>query len=194
MRLRTRLVAGASVWLIALMPAAAAAQDDAAALAPAYFSGTMSEAATFPEPLEVEVPETVSPGGGHDAVDAVFEGLTVETTDPRMAGVLDMALSSAHRNTGEGFVQASNIEYVLRNDAGAWTGSGLEYIAIADGPQGAQLASLTGTGAYEGLNAIVSVRFVDGQNRWEGIIYAGELPPPSDFDGSADARAAITQE
>lgn len=194
MKTKSPLVAGMAIGLLAVMPAVATAQGEgSASREPAYFTAAMGMAEGFPEPFEAPIDDSVSPGGGYDAVDAVFSGISLESSDPRMTGVMSMAISSAQRSVDDaGFVQAERYLYHVENDEGTWTGPGTGFIAIADdGPKGEQVGSLVGHGAYDGLYAVVTVNFTDAGEELEGIIYAGELPPSSDFDGSLEGRAAL---
>lgn len=187
--MRSRLVAGAAIGLLAVTPAVGSAQDDLATREAAYFTAVMGMPEGFPEPQMVDADPAVAPDGGSDSVGALVTGITLESTDPRMTGIMDMAISSAQRNVGdEGFVGAETILYRVQTDQGSWVGPGVSFIAIADGPKGKQMGSLVGEGAYDGLNAII---YTDTGETLEGIIYAGDVPPASDFDGSADARAAL---
>ena len=190
MKTKSPLVAGMAIGLLAIMPAAATADGDgSASREAAYFTAVMGEPDSFPEPIIVDVDASVAPSGGSDSVDAIFSGITLESTDPRMTGVLDVAISSVQRIVDEeGFIGAERIVYQVTNDEGSWVGPGLSFLAIADGPKGSQMGSLVGHGAYDGLQAVI---YTDTGEMLEGVIFAGELPPASDFDGSEDARAAL---
>ena len=139
-------------------------------------------------------------------IEDIYLGTVLEATDPRIAGTFDWVWSQTVCPSEEGWPYAFAVDanYRITNDGGSWTGGGPGFVSLEVYEQGepndAFMATLTGSGEYEGLTAILIRRREsrpDQEPPWEdvvqGVIVNGPLPPRSDFDDSAAARAFFEQ-
>jgi len=100
-----------------------------------------------------------------------WEGITVESSDPRLTGEASFVLD---RDIYPGGVGAGWGTTLITNENGSWTGSGPSLIRPGDGISWAGLARMTGTGDYEGLSVVLLD--AEGNGEFEAVIFPGPLP------------------
>jgi hypothetical protein len=170
-KLRTPLVTAVAIGLLAGSAFGVAAQDDAEvsdeAMSPAVvtgryiFNGTQT---AFPER------STSEDGVEHIRGDS-WEGITVESSDPRLTGEASFVLD---RDIYPGRVGAGWATVLITNENGSWTGSDVHLIRPTDGNSWPGLSRMTGTGDYEGLSAVLLD--AEGNGEFEAVILPGPLP------------------
>ena len=208
MKLRNTLTSAMTIGLLATSATVVAAQTEESPSG-TFFSGTVSF-----EELESTggwqfgmLPDALCPNGepANLVVNDVEYGMLVETTDPRISGVMDAAISSLSCVEDDWFTASTfAAEYRLTNDEGSWTGDGVGYIAreldFGDPRSAGFMHRFTGEGAYEGLTAIMLRQRnqfnEDGPptHQVNGVIVAGDLPPASDFEGSTDLTQGLIED
>ena len=66
----------------------------------------------------------------------------------------------------------------IENEDGAWEGTSVGTTDVSTGGEGVTYYQLVGTGAYEGLSAVIfETEVPTGDPVWNGVIFPGELPP-----------------
>lgn len=206
MKLKTTLATSLALGLLATSAAAVAAQSEESPSG-TFFTGTVSFEDTDwgGSAAHGILPDTLCGPNDEPAglvVDDISNGSLIEATDPRISGTLDEAYSQLNCFVDdESVASAYWVEYRITNDEGSWSGSGPGYIARElDWEDPRSLAywhTMTGEGAYEGLTAV----FLRERNAWNedgppthvvnGVIVAGDIPPASDFEGSAEALEGL---
>ena len=104
--------------------------------------------------------------------------LTATNSDPRLEGTYHYSEDSDVYQGPETLLAAAMGTLRIQNDEGAWQGS-FPYAFLADGSGTTGSAVLEGEGAYEGLSAIMAVRFLFPECAMDtrGLIVGGEAPP-----------------
>ena len=100
-----------------------------------------------------------------------WEGITVESSDPRLTGEASFVLD---RDIYPGRVGAGWGTTLITNENGSWTGSGPSLIRPGDGNSWPGLDRMTGTGDYEGLSVVLLD--AEGNGEFEAVIFPGPLP------------------
>jgi hypothetical protein len=170
------LISSLVVGLLAVSVAGVAAQDGGPGAA-SYFTGTIGGSDVVGEPTDAFEDGILKLRG------LEREG-PIDTTDPRMTGLLARAIDLDVHLAGEGEeVAILTVQYQIVNDEGSWSGTspGVGFNGAdvaAEEEVDFQTALLTGEGAYDGLSAILLVDFAqrDGGGDIKGVIYPGELP------------------
>lgn len=118
------------------------------------------------------VSPTITSEGGvtHYRGGETWVRIAVESSDPRFAGEASFTFD---RDVYPGGVGVTWGTTVITTEAGSWTGWGLGPILPSDGNAWGNLDQLTGSGAYEGLSAII---LQDSSGGFEGVIVPGKLP------------------
>jgi hypothetical protein len=96
--------------------------------------------------------------------------ITVESSDPRLAGVASFTLDRDIYPGRIGVVWGTG---VITNEAGSWTGSTVGIIRPEDGISWRTRDQFTGSGAYEGLSVMLDK---ESNGEFEGVIVPGPLP------------------
>jgi hypothetical protein len=99
-----------------------------------------------------------------------WAGITVESSDPRLAGEASFTLDRDIYPGRFGTVWGTGI---ITNEAGSWTGSTVGVIRPDDGIAWRTWDQFTGSGAYEGLSVILDK---ESNGEFEGVIVPGPLP------------------
>lgn len=155
--IRTTFISLLAVALLAGSAVGVSAQDEEASTGdPAgssYFTGTLN------------------PEG--EPVDGIFEGDTIETSDPRVSGALSRAVNWAEPTPGL-YVEAE--AWRLENEDGSWTGQGTGLVHSGQDvmPNSFAIVELSGEGGYEGLTAVMLVDRLKNPYVIEGAVIAGE--------------------
>ena len=86
-------------------------------------------------------------------------GQTLEATDPRASGVLDMAWNATGGGPDDRGLSLWEFRFELTNEDGSWLGSGSTVASHEGGDEGPETSiepwRLQGTGAYEGLTLVM---------------------------------------
>lgn len=176
--IKTGLVSIVALGLLAGSAVGGAAQDEGSAepATPAYATGTVGAPATVVEGTFSE--------GNRVLRDQRFEGVPVESSDPRLAGAFDVAVNGHSQITDESGAIVESRSYRAENDGGAWTGSGTYVVAWGEDPGAPHIARETivlhGEGGYQGLVAYMTQDFVAGDG-WEAVIAEVDVPPVPEF-------------
>lgn len=163
-----------SIFAIGLLAGSAvgvAAQDEAAEeLAPALTSGSFMHSGDEPLSWEERIQDGVQ-------TEEWVDSAAVEMSDPRLSGTITLDYIKQRFDTrGTDLAWgAARIE----NDAGDWEGTMTQTSDRDTGGREVGYYELVGSGAYDGLSAIV---FETGNETpinwlWSGIIFPGDLPP-----------------
>jgi hypothetical protein len=169
-KFRTPLVTAIAIGLLAGSAFGVAAQDAEVsdeAMSPAVVTGRYIFNGT----------QTASPeySRSEDGVDSwrgdSWEGITVESSDPRFTGEAAFELD---RDIYPGRVGAGWATVLITNENGSWTGSDVHLIRPNDGNSWPGLSRLTGTGDYEGLSVVLLD--AKGNGEFEAVIFPGPLP------------------
>jgi hypothetical protein len=99
-----------------------------------------------------------------------WAGITVESSDPRLAGEASFTLDRDIYPGRIGIVWGTG---VITNEAGSWTGSTVGVIRPEDGIAWRTRDQFTGSGAYEGLSVMLDK---ESNGEFEGVIVPGPLP------------------
>jgi hypothetical protein len=99
-----------------------------------------------------------------------WAGITVESSDPRLAGEASFTLDRDIYPGRFGTVRGTG---VITNEAGSWTGSTVGVIRPDDGIAWRTWDQFTGSGAYEGLSVMLDK---ESNGEFEGVIVPGPLP------------------
>jgi hypothetical protein len=152
----------------------AATDADIDPMAPALTSGSMTIADDEPESWE----ETVQDGIQREQwVDVA----TVEMSDPRLTGMLTLEYTKQRFDHDDTDLAWGIVR--LENDTGDWEGKMVQTSDLATGGHEVAYYELVGSGAYEGLSAIVfetafpTPAQVGGARDWSAIVFPGDLPP-----------------
>lgn len=150
-----------------------------------------------PAPQQAVLVTGVVTGGerGTQPYDVVVEGegLTTERgqhavqqsemSDPRLSGEVTFSLD-ADRYCPEPCTVARFADVIwgtveIVNDGGTWVGTHVSTSNVSDRNHGIGHYELVGTGAYEGLSAILfeTERMSPDGTAWNGVILPGALPP-----------------
>ena len=168
----TMLLAG----LLAGSAAGVAAQDEPAdPMAPAWVTGTIAWAASCDSATVTAEEGLIQERLHHCAPRAVT------SDDPRLGGISSVTWNKdVHVFDGPRLGIRTSIEEI-QGDAGGWL---CRIVALDDSDgffatsyQGSDLSTCTGTGANEGLSALLVLTTGSGQEAFEGLIFPGELPP-----------------
>ena len=171
MRRIMRLTMALCLLLAATAPAAAQDEADSAAVSrkATGFTGTSTWGLQYEQGREV---------AGEGKVSMLGEAWQItlsDMSDPRMNGKLRIA-SNVDFHGLQGRV--SSFATRIDNELGSWLGTGHEYFGTTDMDLVFGQAFYRGTGAYEGLSAMVfmqSPRGHDGPDYY-GIVFPGEMP------------------
>jgi hypothetical protein len=105
----------------------------------------------------------------------------VDLDDPRLSGLLTLVDHADRFFAGVpsdedylGDVLWGTIE--ITNPDGAWTGTSVGTTDPSADGRGVTYYELVGSGAYEGLSAVIFESEIDGWS-WNGVIMPGPLPP-----------------
>jgi hypothetical protein len=197
--LKPTLISAIAIGLLAGSVVGVAAQsDEADAMAASYFTAQqISDDVENSGWSEGAIPGAACTGNAVELVaNDLHTGMVLEATDPRISGQMEAVWSTAACEIRGGEkVWHQIVTYRISNDEGAWSGTGLGFIAaseaVGDGPGDAFMATLTGEGAYEGLSATFLQQRFEGGDVMKGVIVPGAIPPASDFEGSEEAVTAL---
>lgn len=145
--------------------------------APAIFFGTFGMDVGRPVSLE-SAADGVHDDGWSFNYDGGFEGSGWTTSDSRMSGKLDWISNEETAPDGGVAGDISTTLMRIRNDEGSWTGLAT-WVSHDESGRSVYSAWLTGAGAYEGLNAYVTM--VDFQEILGFITPEGRPPAPAGF-------------
>jgi hypothetical protein len=169
-KFRIPLVTAIAIGLLAGSAFGVAAQDDAEvsdeAMSPAFVTGRYIFNGS---PVPGRERSTSEDGVEHIRSDS-WEGITVESSDPRLTGKAAFVMD---RDIYPGGVGAGWGTTLITNENGSWTGSGSNLIRPGDGISWAGLDRLTGTGDYEGLSVVLLD--AKGNGEFEAVIFPGPL-------------------
>ena len=168
-KIRTTTISVLAIGLLAGSAIGVAAQGDSdGTLEPTLTSGSLVFSGSEPLSWEERLQDGVQT---EDWVDSA----AIEMSDPRLSGALTLDYTKQRfdtRNTDLAWGSAR-----IENDAGAWEGM-MRQTSDRDA-LGAEVGyyELVGSGAYEGLSAIVFETETPTDREWTGIIFPGDLPP-----------------
>jgi hypothetical protein len=163
----------ASMALLAGATLGAAAQSPEA-MAPAWVTGQVFYGTQRTAPTDT-TEDGVTHKRGESYVDQRWD-----ISDPRLSGMAVAAWNSdvyeLPDSAGVSLVAVGTYEIV--NDEGTWVGGYTSTGQGADDSLGMlETVTLTGSGAYEGLCAVLNLDWTTYPVPVEGMIIAGELPP-----------------
>ena len=168
-------------YLVGGLASVALALDDAetaqtASHEAAVFDGAMR----YPSKYLVGTSEALPEGKLAKRGDG-WEFRDVELSDPRLAGTWLTIINEDHYATASGvWTTARRID----NSEGSWLG---HFVGYRDAHSGwHHQGILTGTGAYEGLTAIVFMEDMGGTYDVHGMIFPGELPEAPEYPEPAE--------
>ena len=176
--IRTTTISILAVSLLAGSATGVAAQDEETAepALPTYATGTVGEPANFVDGTYSEDNRVLR--------GQRYEGVPVESTDPRLAALFDVVVNGHSQVTDEDGAILESRSYRAENEGGAWAGSGTFVMAWDEDPDAPHIARETvvlhGEGGYEGLVAYVTQDFIAGEG-YEAVIYGVEVPPMPEF-------------
>jgi hypothetical protein len=107
------------------------------------------------------------------------DAASIEMSDSRLTGIITLDMfsdrfedvGSLDTDVGWGTVR-------IENAAGVWEGTTVDTGDLAAGGRGIAYYELVGSGAYQGLSAIVfETETPEEESAWSGIIFPGDLPP-----------------
>ena len=104
--------------------------------------------------------------------------------DPRLNGQMDVKMNAIQYES-DGSV--ASVTYRIDNNAGSWLGTGNAYRAgVVEEPRDwtpvtADMALFRGTGAYEGLSALMFMDFVGSGYQFHGMVFPGEFPEMPEY-------------
>lgn len=201
MKLRNTLATAVTIGLLATSATAVAAQSGESPSG-TFFTGIVSFEDADGEGWQHGILEDITCGPDDEpagiVVNDVAWGIEIEASDPRLSGTMEHAYSVLDCMVDDSSVASAFWgEYRITNDEGSWSGSGPGYIAreldFGDPRSAAFMQTMIGEDAYEGLTAVILRQRnqfnEDGPptHSISGIIVAGDMPPASDFEGSAAA-------
>jgi len=163
----------ASLALVA-GPAVGAAAQSPEALAPAWVTGQVFFGA------QLSAPTVTTEGDVTHKRGESYENQRWDVSDPRLSGMAAASWNSdvfeLPDDAGVSLVAVGTYEIV--NDDGSWVGGYASAGQGADPSLGMlETVILTGSGAYEGLSAILNLDWTTYPVPVEGMIIPGELPP-----------------
>jgi hypothetical protein len=176
--IRTTTISILAVGLLAGSAVGTAAQDEETAepALPAYATGTVGEPANFVEGTFSEDNRVLR--------GQRVEGVPVESSDARLAGLYDVAVNGHSQVTDEDGAILESRLYRGENEGGSWVGSGTYVVAWGEDPGAPHIDRETlvlhGEGGYEGLVAYVTHDFAAGEG-YEAVILGVEVPPVPEF-------------
>ena len=184
MRVLRTVLAGTVFFVLAVGTAGiAVAQDDGDAPSATHVTGTQLSTSMTSEPEEWE-------DGDVHYWRGVQTERTVEWSDPRLPSRFLYDTNANWHALGDGAVGAFAVTVRLVGEDGDWAGT--EY-ALVDPESSVGLYVLTGSGAYEGLWAMLEGSLVvdadgnpviDADNQvtsiYDGYIFESEMPPMPD--------------
>ena len=176
--IKTSIISILAIGLLAGSTVGVAAQDEETAgpATPAYATGTVGEPANFVDGTYSEDNRVLR--------GQRFEGVPVESSDPRLAGLFDVVVNGHSQVTDEDGAILESRSYRSENEGGAWAGSGTFVVAWDEDPEAPHIARETvvlhGEGGYEGLVAYVTQDFVAGEG-YEAVVVGVEVPPVPEF-------------
>ena len=181
--LRLYLVGTIVLGLLASLPAAVAAQDEADPMSLAYFTFATELSEAFAEGQVTAIDSTTTEIRGSTWVDQ-----PVEATDPRASGLLTYVDNADTFRSGDSGAMTVTSNVRLVNDGGTWSGTGMSMVAFTiemalsdEGPRSTGLIVLTGEGGYQGLTLIMSTPDdLDNEANWGVIIPTDGMPPMPD--------------
>ena len=108
-------------------------------------------------------------------------GLTLDATDPRATGLLEMAWNATGGGPDDREMSLWEFRFELTNEAGSWSGTGSTVASAEGGDDGPETSiepwRLQGSGAYEGLSLIMVTTNRDSdQERWGFIVPSADVP------------------
>jgi hypothetical protein len=166
-----------AIGLLAGAAGGAAAQDEetAESATPVYITFTVGEPASV-------IDGTWDESAG-ELRGAVWEGIPVEASDPRVSGLASVVFNGNREIGSDTVAILESRSYRIDNDGGAWVGQGT-YIEGGDpsADQAAfsrEAAVLVGEGDYEGLTLVSTADYREA-NSGEGVIYGIAVPPAPD--------------
>jgi len=163
----------ASLALLAGAAVGAAAQSPEA-LAPAWVKGQVFYGTQLSAPT-VTTEDGVTHKRGESYVNQRWD-----ISDPRLSGMAVAAWNSDvyEPPEGAGVSLVAVGAYEIANDEGTWVGSYTSTGQGADDSLGMlETVTLTGSGAYEGLSAVLNLDWTTYPVPVEGMIILGEIPP-----------------
>jgi len=181
MRRTVGLLLSLSLLLAGSAPAAAdeEAESEAASQKAASFSGTSNGGIQYAQGEEVE-------DGGIISIPGSAWGIALsEMSDPRLNGNLRIVLNQDfHGSQGRVWSLSTRID----NELGSWMGTGRGYLdQTRPVPHWSHQALYRGTGAYEGLTAIVFFDFERPSGYdYHGMVFPGDLPEVPEFPEPAE--------
>jgi hypothetical protein len=146
--LKTTLISAIAIGLLAGSAVGVAAQDDAS-LEPSFFRAQFGDGTGF------EDSELVGADPEFGRTLNITE-ITVDATDPRASGIMNLAASS--RGFGGGGWPDPDVRVLsmrLENDDGSWEGTGLGLAPRNN--RNIEVWNLTGQDGYEGLSMVIVV-------------------------------------
>lgn len=154
--------------LLAATTLGAAAQSPAPdPMAPAHVTGRF----IFDGDQTVNATITTEDGVTRYRGGETWTGLTIEASDPRLAGKMT---STFDRDVYPGSVGVAWGTSTITNDAGSWSGPFVLPIT-APGWTWRGASHYTGSGAYEGLSVLMLQEA--GGSSFEAVILPGPIPP-----------------
>ena len=183
--LRLSLAGTVIVMVVGGLSTTVVAQDDAETV-PMLSHGVAVFDATMPYPRHFQMPtmEGVPEEGKVRTRDEGFEVRVEDISDPRLAGTWRTILNKdVYRDS---LSEVVTVARRIDNAEGSWLGHFAGYLD-PDGGRRHQQGILTGTGAYEGLTAIVRMEDT-GTLSWDvhGVVFPGALPEAPEYPEPAE--------
>ena len=171
-KMRTALITAIAIGLLAGSAVGVAAQVEAT---PAVFTAEIGWAPSCTTGTTVPDSEPERSAGWSCGPQ------TWTATDPRFTGSARNTWDHDVYRLEEGVYSVTVGHMVVENDDGGWicsyeqleTGVGISSRPI----DGGYIETCSGSGAYDGLSALLSVESSEGQSGVKGLIFEGELPP-----------------
>jgi hypothetical protein len=103
----------------------------------------------------------------------------IEMSDSRLTGSITLdVFSDRFEGAGHPATDVGWGTVRIENAAGVWEGTTVDTGDLAAGGRGIGYYELVGSGAYQGLSAIVfETETPEEESAWSGIIFPGDLPP-----------------
>ena len=168
--IKTTTISILAIGLLAGSTVGVAAQDeDADSLAPALTSGSFVYWDGEPDSWDETTRDGIQTEAWVDSAD-------VEMSDSRLSGAITLDYTKQRFD-----VLGTDIAWGtarIENDAGAWDGTMRQTSDRDASGREVGYYELVGSGAYDGLSAMVfETETPVGGREWSGIIFPGELPP-----------------
>mgnify|MGYP001813099275 CR=1 FL=1 len=174
-KVKLTLVAGIVAGMVGGASVVAVAQDDAAPAA-SWVTGTVTYAPSCSTPSGELVGEVRQDRGYR------CNPQRWSSDDPRLEGETTVVWNADVYTLDEGSISVTTMAWDIRGETGGWScnypvglerGSGLYTTNI----QGTDRILCTGSGANDGLTAVLIADWGAAPKSFEGLVFAGEVPP-----------------